>query len=208
MLEPLTPLGHASPQTTTIGPFTITERTDTALASLAIRRDRAADVTAAAAAAGIPLPPPGRHQTQTLAAFWLAPDMWMIEAPFGLHEDIRAHLLAIFHDAASITEQTDAWVRLDLSAATLPAAHPTDTDLPAATPTAAHPTDTDLPALMERLCNTDLRAATDGHATRTVIDHLGCYVIRRSAQTLTLYGPRSSAETLHHALTVAARSLL
>ena len=183
MLNALTPLGHDAPETTTIGPFTITERVDTALASLAIRRGRAADVAAAAAAAGIPLPPPGRHETQTLAAFWLAPEMWMIEAPFATHEDIRAHLLTLFHDTASITEQTDAWVCFDLTAP-------------------------NLPSLMERLCNVDLRAAADGHATRTVIDHLGCYLIKHGAQTITLYGPRSSAETLHHALTVAAGSVL
>ena len=181
-LEAITPLGHATPETTTIGALTLTERVDTALASLATRRGRTTDVAAAAATAGIPLPPPGRYETQTLAAFWLTPDMWMIEAPFATHEDIRAHLLATFHDAASITEQTDAWVRFDL--------------------TSPH-----LPALMERLCNVDLTAAADGHATRTVIDHLGCYLIKHSAQTLTLYGPRSSAETLHHALTVAAGSL-
>lgn len=193
MLEPLTPLGHAAPQITTIGPFTITERTDTALASLAIRRGRGPDVTSAAAMAAIPLPAPGRYETQTLAAFWLAPEMWMIEAPFATHEDIRAHLMAVFHDAASITEQTDAWVRLDLTGPDL-----TGPDLTAP----------DLPALMERLCNVDLRAAPEGHATRTVVDHLGCYLIKRSAQSLTLYGPRSSAETLHHAVTVAAQSLL
>ncbi len=182
-LEQLTPLGHANPETTTIGAITITERVDTALASLAIRRGRAADVTAAAALAGIPLPPPGRHDSQTLAAFWLSPDMWMIEAPFATHQNIRTSLLTIFHDAASITEQTDAWIRLDLTA-------------------------NDLPSLMERLCNTDLRAAPAGHATRTVIDHLGCYLIKHSATDITLYGPRSSAETLHHALTVAAQSLV
>ena len=182
MLEHLTPLGQAAPETSIIGFLTLTERTDTALASLAIRQGRAADVAAAAATTGIPLPPPGRHETQTLAAFWLSPDMWMIEAPFATHEDIRAHLLATFHDAASITEQTDAWVRFDL--------------------TSDH-----LSSLMERLCNVDLRAAPDGLATRTVIDHLGCYLIKRSARTITLYGPRSSAQTLHHALTVAATSL-
>ena len=115
MLEPLTPLGHSAPETTTIGPVTITERTDTALASLAIRLGRAADVAAIAHQFGIPLPKPGHHATDTLSAFWLAPDMWMIEAPFATHEDIRAHLLQHFNDAASITEQTDAWVRFDVS---------------------------------------------------------------------------------------------
>ncbi len=134
MLNTLTPLGHAEPETLTIGPFTITERIDTALASLATRRGRASDVQAAAKTAGIPLPDPGRYASATLAAFWLAPEMWMVEAPFATHEDIRADLLKTFGDAASITEQTDAWVRFDISAATLP-------------------------DLMERLSNFDLRAA-------------------------------------------------
>ena len=182
MFEPLTPLGQAEPQTVTIGPFTICERVDTALASLATRRNRDADVAGAAKGAGIPLPPPGRQANATFAAFWLAPGMWMIEAPFATHEDIRAHLLAIFGDAASITEQTDAWVRFDLAADTLP-------------------------ALLERLCNVDLARAAVGAATRTVIDHLGCYLIKRSDREITLYGPRASAQTLHHALTVAATSL-
>ena len=181
-LKSLTPLGHAAPETTVIGRFTIVERVDVALASLATRRGRDADVAAAAASLGLPLPGPGRHATGTLAAFWLSPDMWMVEAPFATHEDIRAHLLAAFADAASITEQTDAWVRFDL-------------------------TSDCLPGLMERLSNVDLTRATDGAATRTVIDHLGCYLIRRSATEITLYGPRSSAETLHHALGVAAVSL-
>ena len=183
MLEPLTPLGHSAPETTTIGPVTITERTDTALASLAIRLGRAADVAAIAHQFGIPLPKPGHHATDTLSAFWLAPDMWMIEAPFATHEDIRAHLLQHFNDAASITEQTDAWVRFDVTSDTLP-------------------------ALMERLSNFDLAKAADNAATRTVIDHLGCYLIKRSPTEVTLYGPRSSAHSLHHALTTAATSLL
>ena len=183
MLDPLTALGQAEPQTVTIGPFSIVERVDTALASLACRRNRQADLAKAAQEAGIPLPAPGRHEAARLAAFWLSPEMWMIEAPIATHADIRADLLAVFGDAASITEQTDAWVRFDLGAA-------------------------NLPALMERLCNVDLARATVGTATRTVIDHLGCYLIKRGDQQITLYGPRSSAQTLLHALTVAATSLL
>ena len=105
----------------------------------------------------------------------------MIEAPFATHEDIATLLRAPFGDAASITEQTDAWVRFDISAP-------------------------DLPTLFERLCAFDLRANGPGTATRTVIEHLGCYLIRRSATTLTLLGPRSSADSLHHAVTTAAHS--
>lgn len=183
MLETLTPLGHPEPETVTIGAVTITERTDTALASLATRKGRGADVARIAIAAGIPLPGPAAYAKGDIAAFWLAPDMWMIEASFATHEDLRAILLSHFADAASITEQTDAWARFDVNA-------------------------NNLPAVMERLCNVDLGKAPQGHATRTVIDHLGCYLIKHDAQCITLYGPRSSAHTLHHALTTAAQSLI
>lgn len=184
ILNPITALGHDAPEVDIIGPWTITERADVALASLALRRGRAGDVQAAAAAAGVPLPPAGAWASGAIyAAFWMTPEMWMVEAPFATHEDIRAHLLTAFGDAASITEQTDAWVRFDLAGA-------------------------DLPRLFERLSNVDLAKAQAGAATRTVMEHLGCYLIKRSHTLVTVYGPRSSAQSLHHALIVAAKSVL
>ncbi len=183
-LNPITALGHDAPQVDVVGPWTITERADVALASLAIRRGRLADVQTAAGAAGVPLPKAGSaEQGAIYSAFWMTPDMWMVEAPFASHEDIRAHLLAVFETAASITEQTDAWVRFDLAGP-------------------------GLQRLMERLSNFDLAQAPEGAATRTVIDHLGCYLIKRADTLITVYGPRSSAQSLHHALIVAAKSVL
>jgi len=88
-------------------------------------------------------------------------------------------LQAKLDGTASITEQTDAWVVFDLAAP-------------------------DLAPLLERLCNLDFPAATDGHATRTVIDHLGCYLIRHARGSVRLFGPRSSADSLLHALKTAA----
>lgn len=181
-LKPLPPLGHDLPESVTIGPVTITEVIDTALASLATRSGRSADVAQAAQAAGIPLPEPGRcADAAPYGAFWLGPEAWMIEAPFASHEDIRSHLRGLFGDAASITEQTDAWARFDV-------------------------TGSDLPALFERLCNADLRAASPGFATRTVMDHLGCYLLMRAPDRISVIGPRSSAAVLFHALETAARS--
>ena len=184
LLKSLTPLGHDAAVSETIGAVTITENTGTALASLASRMGFEAEVASAAVAASIPLPGPGRSAAPaTYAALWLGPEQWMIEAPFASHEDIAAILKPIFGEAASITEQTDAWVRFDLTAP-------------------------DLPGLFERLCNYDLRKAGAGAATRTVIDHLGCYVIRRAQTEVSILGPRSSAHSLHHALTTAAKALL
>ncbi|GLS88219.1 hypothetical protein GCM10010873_31930 [Cypionkella aquatica] len=182
-LKPLTPLGHDAPQSDTIGAITITENPNTALASLAARLGREAEVASLAAAAGIPLPGPGQSEAAaTYGAIWLGPQQWMVEAAFATHEDISAILKPIFGEAASITEQTDAWVRFDV-------------------------TSTTLPALFERLCSFDLHKAGAGAATRTVIDHLGCYVIRRTDTRVTILGPRSSAHSLHHALTTAAKAL-
>ena len=183
-LKPLTALGHDAARTVEIGPYRIVERFDVALASLAVRHGCEADLARAASAAGVPLPAPARAEAAAhFGAFWVAPGMWMIEADFASHEDIAAHLKAGFGDLASITEQTDAWIRFDITAA-------------------------DLAPLFERLCNVDLGTAAVGFASRSVIDHLGCYLIRRDAGEITLYGPRSSAQSLLHALEVAAGSVI
>lgn len=181
-LKPLTALGHDAPEVVTVGHWTITERFDVALASLAMRRGQ--DLSKAAAGAGIPLPGPGQSAGgEVYGAFWMTPEMWMVEAPFATHEDIRAQLLKVFGATASITEQTDAWVRFDVAGP-------------------------DLVRLFERLSNMDLASAADGAATRSVIEHLGCYLIKRNAGLVTIYGPRSSAESLHHAVITAAKSVL
>lgn len=183
-LHALTALGHTAPERIEIGPYRIVERFDVALASVATRKGREADMATAATGARVPLPDPARWAAgDPYSAFWVAPQMWFIEAPLATHDDIVAHLKPAFGDAASISEQTDAWVRLDLS---------------------GH----GLPTLMERLCNVDLAQVPDGYATRTVIEHLGCYLIRKSAEELVLYGARSSAGSLLHALETAARSVL
>lgn len=181
-LQALTALGAREAAVVEIGPLRITERTDLALASVAARRGRMADLATAARAAGLPLPDAARHQAGApYSAFWTAPEMWFVEAPFGSHELIADQLKAALGDAASITEQTDAWVVFDLAAA-------------------------DLAPLLERLCNLDFGTAPKGFATRSVIEHLGVYLVKQDQGAVRLYGPRSSAESLLHALETAANS--
>jgi sarcosine oxidase subunit gamma len=182
-LKALTALGQDTPIVLEIGPFRIAERFDIALASLATRRGRESQVLKAAKSAKLPLANvASAAKGSVLSSFWLAPDMWMVEAPFATHEDIAAHLKVIFGDSASITEQTDAWVRFDVSA-----------------PNLQH--------LFERLSNVDVAASPSGFAARTVIDHLGCYLIKHSETEITVYGPRSSAASLLHMLEVTAHSV-
>lgn len=182
-MRPVTALGGDAAVDVKIGTYRIAERFDVALASVAVRRGRDADVAFAATAAGLPLPAPARAASlERFGAFWVTPEMWFVEAPMVVHDDLARDLKTIFSDAASVTEQTDAWVRFDVSAL-------------------------DLSPLFERLSNVDLAAAPVGFASRTVIDHLGCYLIKRAAGEVTLYGPRSSAASLLHALEVAATSV-
>ena len=160
----------------TAGPLTITERMDLALASVAARRGR--DLGGRA----VPLPGPGRWEAgNPYSAFRVTPEMWFVEADFATHELIADELKAVFGDAASVTEQTDAWVMLDLAAP-------------------------DLAPVLERLCNVDFRAVPAGHATRTVMEHLGVYLVKHGPGAARLYGPRSSADSLLHALETAAHS--
>lgn len=181
-LQAMTALGARLPAVVAVGPLTITERFDLALASVAARRGRMADLAKAAQAMGLPLPDPARHETGAVyAAFWTAPEMWLVEAPFASHELIAGMLKGALGDTASVTEQTDAWVALDLTAP-------------------------DLAPLLARLCNVDFPTVPAGHATRTMIEHLGCYLIKHGTGSARLYGPRSAAGSLLHALEVAAAS--
>jgi len=183
-LMALTALGQREPAVVEVGPLRITERTDLALASVAARRGRMADLAAAARTAGVPLPEAARHQAGApYSAFWTAPEMWFVEAPFASHELIADLLKASLGDAASVTEQTDAWVAFDLAAA-------------------------DLAPLLERLCNVDFPSVPNGYATRTVMEHLGVYLVKLDQGAVRLYGPRSSAQSLLHALEGAAVSAL
>lgn len=183
MLAPLTPLGNALPEQHSIGGIALTEVVDTALGSLTARAGQAAALADRAAAAGLPLPGPARWAAGApFSAFWLAQDSWMVEAPFASHEDIHRHLRGIFGATAAVTEQTDGWARVDVSGG-------------------------DLPALFERLCPVDLRGLAPGHATRTVIEHIGCYLIWRETGRISVIGPRSSAAALWHALETAAAAL-
>ena len=181
-LIPLTSLGKTKATVVTHGPLTITERTDLALASVAARRGR--DLTQAAGAAGLPLPGPAQYLAGSpYAAFWVAPEMWLVEAPFASHELIADLLKTALGDGASVTEQTDAWVVFDLAAP-------------------------DPSVILERLCNVDFAAVSTGYTTRTVMDHLGVYLIKHGPGAARIYGPRSSAESLLHALETAAHSAL
>jgi sarcosine oxidase subunit gamma len=177
-----TPLGGTAPRVDRHGPVTLTEVVDTALASVAARLGREDDTaTLMQSLIDAPAPTPAAVGGTTLEAFWTGPDQWMVEASFASNEDLAARITSKASGCASVTEQTDAWCRFDLHGA-------------------------QLPDLFERLCVVNTRAFKGKEATRCSIEHLGCFLICRAPDHYTVYGPRSSAGSLHHALLVGMRS--
>ena len=188
-LTPLTALGGTAPYDEIIGGIRIVEIADTCLASLAMRRGKAAAFrNAARQALGTGLPAPGqRTGTDERGVIWMGPDQYLVEVETGGAQTDGADLVdalgIAFKTAASITDQSDAFVRFDI-------------------------TGKDVPAMLERLCAADTRQMLGGAAVRTPIHHMLCVLVCRDAYTgFSVYGPRSAAQSLHHALTAAAASL-
>ena len=188
-LTPLTALGGTAPYDEIIGGIRIVEIADTCLASLAMRRGKAAAFrNAARQALGTGLPAPGqRTATDVRGVIWMGPDQYLVEVETDGAQTDGADLVdalgIAFKTAASITDQSDAFVRFDI-------------------------TGKDVPAMLERLCAADTRQMLGGAAVRTPIHHMLCVLVCRDAYTgFSVYGPRSAAQSLHHALTAAAASL-
>jgi sarcosine oxidase subunit gamma len=185
-LAPLCALGGADSRVDTVRGVSLTENLGLALASVAARRGHEA---ACRAQLGAVLegaaPEPGKavlHDPET--SFWMGPDQWMVGAPFESHEDLVAQLKARFGATASVTDQTDGWVCFDMRG-------------------------DGAQAVMQICCNINIEEMQTGDAVRTVIHHMGVYVLRCDpANWLRILGPRSSAGSLHHALITAMKAAL
>lgn len=183
-LKTVTALGGIEPHVDAFDHVTIAENDGLALASVAARMGHEAACHAVLKKLLGGVPDVGRavlHDPE--AGFWTGPDQWMIGATRATHELLADRLKTLLGNAASVTEQSGAWVCFDITG-------------PA------------MPDLCERLCNVPIRRMTSGDAQRTVIHHLGCYVLRREADDhIRILGPRASAGSLHHALLEAAHSI-
>lgn len=183
-LKPITALGGTEPRTDTIGTVTIAENDRVALASVAVRLGREAACQKVIKQLLGAVPDVGRevlHDPE--AGFWMGPDQWMIGAPMGTHEDLADQLKAKLGEAASVTEQSGAWVVFDV-------------------------TGEKMPDLCELLCNIPIRKMTSGDVRRTSVHQMSCFVIRRVAYDhIRILGPRASAQSLHHVLITTARSV-
>ncbi len=183
-LVAITALGGSEPQVDTVGGITCREVPGVALASVAARMGQETKASKALAKLiGASAPDIGQHAGDPVTAFWAGPDQWMIEAPFDSHEELTDQVKSALGDTASVTEQTDGWTRFDLNG-------------------------DQIPAVLELLSMLDLRKIDAGSVARCSIHHIGCFVLCRSDESFSIYGPRSSAGSLHHAIVTAMRSAL
>ena len=181
-LTALSPLGFAAPHKDTVGAYTISEVADRAMASVTARKGSTATVkTILAKILNQPAPEVGVYCAGKIEAFWTGQGQWMLAAPFDDHEDIVASFVGTFKGKASLTEQTDGWCRFAISGP-------------------------DIDRLCSLLCNIDMHGLTAGKASRTSIEHIGCFLVRVADDSLHIIGPRSSAGSLHHAISAAAKS--
>ena len=183
-LNPTTALGGTEPKIDEIGSLRIAEIADTSLAALAMRAQQgAAFKKAALDLFGDDLPAPNTAtMAQTHAVIWMGPDQFLIEAHIA-DASLAATMADSFGTAASITDASDAWARFDI-------------------------TGSDSLAMLERLSAADTRSMAAGMAARTAIHHMACLILcREQGASFSVYGPRSSAASLHHALVTAAASL-
>src|SRR5690606_8877225 len=126
-------------------------------------------------------PPPGRMTAGPRLAFiWMAQGQWFADGAADAVPDLEAVLAAALGDSASLTDQSDAWVRLLLSGPNVRAA-------------------------LARLCMLDLDDSCfpPGSAARTVLKHLGAVILRPDAESSELWSARSSARSFAHALQTA-----
>lgn len=180
-LQPTTALADKAARSFRIGSLGLEENDRLALASVTLRRGQAGP-----APFGLILPQPGGWTGgDGVSAFWTGPDQWMVEGHDRAQDDFAAELALQCPDC-SITGQTDGFVAFEIrSAAGAPA----------------------IVSLMTRLVNLDPTRLVPGAASRTGLDHMSVFVIRRAPGHLAVLGMRSAAGSLWHALETAITHL-
>ena len=181
-LHAVSPLGFTTPHKDMVGAYAISEVTDRAMVSVTARKNCGAAVTTILTKIlKQPAPKVGSYCAGEIEAFWTAQSQWMLAAAFDEYEDIVASFASTFKGKASLTEQTDGWCRFAINGP-------------------------NLERLFSLLCAIDMRGFIAGKSARTTIEHIGCFVLRYTDDQIHIIGPRSSAASLHHAISAAAKS--
>ena len=132
----------------------------------------------------IEVPGPGKSvASQKVRVSWTAQGQWFIESDEVFSQGFDSYLLEKLGKEFMVTDQSDGWVKFSLSG------------------------DNILKAL-EKCIMLDLYKMTGGSFSRCSLEHIGVYLLcERAKRDFLIYGPRSSANSLHHALIQASISV-
>lgn len=112
---------------------------------------------------------------------WTAPGQFLVESSVKEHPDLAADLRSKY-DQVSVTEQTGAWAKLELSGASAI-------------------------EVLRKLVMLDLDRFEDGEVRRTLVEHIGVYLYKTSSARWNIYTPSSTARSMWKALTTACETL-
>lgn len=176
-LKPTTALGDPKARVFHHGALTLQENDNLALASLALRRSARQPEPF-----GLTLPGPGEWVGNgTVSALWTGQDQWLIEGSGKAGTDFAAEVAAQ-SPGCSVTEQTDGFVTFEIRSGAGESA---------------------ILAVMAKIVNLDPARLAPGSSTRTGLEHMSAFIIRRATDHLAVIGMRSAAESLWHALEAA-----
>lgn len=180
-------LGGRAPLAEDLPGARIEEIAGRSLVSVTARRDAGERVAGIVSRTfSLDLPEPGRLSQGPETSFvWMGRDQWFADAARDGVPDLHAALRDALGETASLTEQSDAWVRIRLTGPAVAGA-------------------------LEKLSMLDLDPDRfpAGSAARTVMEHLGVVVLRPSdADGFEIWSARSSAASLLHALRAAVLSV-
>ena len=178
-------IGGTEPKRDTIGTLTFQERDDVALTSVAARLGQEGALKSTLQSlCGVAVPEPGRSETGEAGSLhWLGPDQYLYEEAYTTPLATVRRLASDLKGIASVTDQSDVFVRIDI-------------------------TGKGAVDLLQRLTVLDVEVMQAGAFNRTAIHHVGCLLRCNEAGTeFSVYVPRSYAISVHHALTEVAKAL-
>ena len=167
-----------------IGGNRILERADLALVSIAtpLGEDNA---LATVLKSGWSLDVPSRSQTTDcgeVRAVRTSPDQLLLVFAHETPDALR-HVQSKLNGTGYTTDQTDAWVVLEISGP-------------------------DTLAALERICPLDIRQFRPGESGRTVMEHMGAMAIRLEDDRFFLMSASSSAQSFMHAVETSYRYVI
>jgi sarcosine oxidase subunit gamma len=186
-LTPRTAFGATHALDEQVGLISLVERPGFSIASVTARKD-AQDI-AKKLTGHSDVPVGNWREVSGRMVFWTGPNQWFVLDAHNAHETLSAEIKGNLGDAVSVTEQNDGWVVFDLKGE-------------------------GIEAVLERLCNIDLSQFEQHKVQRTVIEHVGCFVLclQKDKSYRFLCG-RSFAQSFAHGIktimaSVAAQKLI